>query len=47
MLFLNYTLLKMKDENMGLSNVLVNFIEDLEESDPKISLKHKIFRDVP
>jgi len=24
----------MKDENMGLSNVLVNFIEDLEESDP-------------
>ena len=24
----------MKDKNMGLSNVLVNFIEDLEESDP-------------
>jgi len=23
----------MKDKNMGLSNVLVNFIEDLEESD--------------
>ncbi len=36
MLFLNYTLLKMKDENIKLYCRSFNFIEDLEESDPKL-----------